>query len=273
MSPSFSVSRVSWLTVAVLASNVDAAEIDARPPDRLTLSGSGSELTETDDKGGGGSLNWLHYFTPNALFGLGAEHQFVEDAKMTFGSIRGSWARGEPSSRFSIFGEVSYGEGDDDGRDFDYGVAVLALSQNLTSKFSVQLEGRQIDIDTSHGNLPKLSLTYLLTPRLLSSVSYAHSVGGNLGTELTSARIDYYGQHANLIFGGASGRADPTVLVLEPGVVLPASQSKQGFLGIGKTFKRGEVLLLGDYLEVGESEKVTVTLSFTAYIGARGRAQ
>jgi hypothetical protein len=271
---SFSLLRTSWLMVAAFASsNVDAAEVDARPPDRLTLSGSGSRLTDTDDKGGGGSLNWLHYFTPNAIFGMGAEHQFVEEAKMTFGSVRGSWARGEPSSRFSIFGEVSYGEGDDDGRDFDYGVAVLALSQNFTSKFSVQLEGRQIEIDTSHGNLPKLSLTYLWTPRLLSSVSYAYSVGGNLGTELTSARIDYYGRHANLMLGGASGRADPAVLVLEPGVVLPASQSKQGFVGIGKTFKRGEVLLLGDYLEVADSEKITVTLSFTAYVGSRGPGQ
>ena len=54
------------------------------------------------------------------------------------------------------------------------------------SKFSVQLEARQIDIDTTHGNLPKLGLTYLWTPRLLTNVSYAHSVGGNLGTELTS---------------------------------------------------------------------------------------
>ena len=70
---------------------------------------------------------------------------------------------------------------------------MLGLSQNLTKKFSVQLEGRQIDIDTTHGNLPKLSLTYLWSPRLLSNISYARSVGGNLGTELTAARIDYYG--------------------------------------------------------------------------------
>ena len=60
---SFSLLRTSWWMVAAFASsNVDAAEVDARPPDRLTLSGSGSRLTDTDDKGGGGSLNWLHYF-------------------------------------------------------------------------------------------------------------------------------------------------------------------------------------------------------------------
>ncbi len=254
----------------LLAANALAAEVDARPPDRLTLSGSRSEFLDSSDEGSAGALSWLHYFSPDALFGIGAEHQYVEDASLTFGALRGSLGRGEPSSRFNIFGEVDYGEGDDDGREFDYAVAVLALSQNFTRSFSVQLEGRQIDIDRSHGNLPKLSLTYLLTPRLLASVSYAHSVGGNLGTELTSARFDYYGPYVNLTLGGGSGRADPSVLILEPGVVLPASQSKQGFLGIGRTFKRAEIQLLADYLEVASSEKVTVTFSFTAFIGARG---
>ena len=34
----------------------------------------------------------------------------------------------------------------------------------------------------------------LWTPRLQTTVSYADSVGGNLGTELGTARMDYYGQ-------------------------------------------------------------------------------
>lgn len=253
------------------AAHALAAEVDARPPDRLTLSGSRSTFQDTDDEGGSGSLNWLHYITPDALFGIGAEHQFVEDATLTFGSLRGAWGHGEPSSRFTLIAEAHYGEGDDDGRQFDYAVGVLGISQSLTSKFSVQLETRQIEIDTSRGNLPKLGLTYFWTPRFATQVAYARSVGGNLGTELTTGRMDYYG-YVHLMAGGASGRANPAVLVLQPGVTLPASQSKQGFVGIGKTFSRGEVQLLGDYLEVSGSEKVTVTLSFTAYIGSRGRA-
>lgn len=257
---------------SVASAGALAAEVDARPPDRLTLSGSSSRLPDTDDEGGGGSLNWLHYFTPDAIFGLGGEYQFVEDSKLTYGAIRGSLGFGAPESRFNIFAEMNYGDGDDDGRNYDFSVAVLGLSQNLTQKFSVQLEGRQIDIDRTHGNLPKLSLTYLWSPRLLSTISYAQSVGGNLGTELTAARIDYYGP-VHLMFGGSTGRADPSVLVLDGGVTLPASESTTGFVGIGKTFSRGEIQLLGDYLEVGESEKVTVTLSFTAYIGSRGRVK
>jgi hypothetical protein len=272
MKPLSALLCLSLSASSLASAGAFAAEVDARPPDRLTLSGSSSRLPDTDDEGGGGSLNWLHYFTPDALIGLGGEYQFVEDANLTFGSIRGSLGYGAPESRFNIFAEMNYGDGDDDGRKFDYSVAVLGLSQNFGRKFSVQLEGRQIDIDHTHGNLPKLSLTYLWSPRFLSSISYAHSVGGNLGTELTSARIDYYGP-VHLMLGGSSGTADPSVLVLEPGVTLPASQSKTGFVGIGKTFSRGEIQLLGDYLEVADSEKITVTLSFTAYIGSRGRVK
>ena len=263
--------RVLCLSSLAVAAPATAAEIDARPFHKLTLSGSSSTFVDTDDDGGGGSLSYLHYFTPNALAGFGVDHTFVEEAKLTYGSLRAAWGRGESGSRFNIFGEVYHGEGDDDGRKFDYEVGVLGISQGITSKFSVQLETRQIDIDTTDGNLPKLGLTYVWSPRFVTNVSYAESIGGNLGTELTSARIDYYGKHVNFMAGGSTGRANPAVLVLQPGVVLPPSYSTQGFLGFGKTFKRAEVQLMGDYLEVSGAEKITLTLSFTALLGSRGR--
>lgn len=257
------------LSSLATAASATAAEIDARPPNKLTVSGNHATFRDSDSDGGGGSLSYLHYITPDVLVGGGADHTFVEDTKLTYGSLRAAIGRGEPSHRFNLIGEVYYGEGDDVGRKFDYAVGALGISQAISNKFSVQLETRQFDIDTTDGNLPKLGLTYVWTPSLVTNVSYAHSVSGNLGTELTSARIDYYGRFVNLLLGGASGRANPSVLVPELGVTAPASHSKQGFLGLGKTFKRGEVQLLGDYLEVSGSEKITVTLSFTAYLGHR----
>ncbi|MBL8270696.1 hypothetical protein [Steroidobacter sp.] len=251
-----------------------AAEIDARPPDKLTLSGNGSRLTDVgvDEDGYGGSLNYLHYFTPDVIVGVGGEHQAIADSSWSFGSIRAAVGHGDSASRLTVFGEFHYGDGDENDRKFDYQIGVLGLSKSFTSKFSVQLEGRQIDIDTSHGNLPKLGLTYFWSPRLSTSVSYADSVGGNLGTEIATVRLDHYGQHVNFLIGAAAGRADPSVLNLQPGVTLPVQDLKQGFIGIGKVFAKGEVQLLGDYLELESSEKVTVTLSFTAYLGSRGRA-
>jgi hypothetical protein len=262
----------SLVCLCAIPGNATAAEIDARPPNRLTLTASGSRQDDLD--GGGGSLNYLHYLTPNALFGVGAEHQFIEDdATITFGSVRGSWGHGDPGSRTTLFGEALYGEGDDNGRTFDYEVYALGINQGLTTKISVDLEAREFDIDETTGTLPKLGVSYLWSPRLLTYIAYAKSFGGNLGTELTSGRIDYYGQHLNLKLGGATGQASPAVLVFGGGgaldFTLPATKSKQGYFGIGKTFKRGEVLFIADYLETDNAEKVTLTLSFTAFLGAR----
>jgi hypothetical protein len=264
-------SAVLYLSSLAAAASATAAEVDARPFNKLTLSGSKSTFVDTDLDGGGYAGSYLHYFTPDFLAGFGVDHTYVEDSKLTYGSVRAAWGRGGPASRFTIVGEYYNGEGDDVGRKFDYEVAVLGISQSITSKFSIQLETREIDIDTTNGNLPKLGLTYVWSPQFVTNISYAQSVSGNLGTELTSARMDYYGKHLNVLFGGSTGTANPAVLVLAPGVVLPASQSKEGFLGFSKVFKRGEVTLLGDYLDVSGTEKVTVTLNFTAYLGSRGR--
>jgi hypothetical protein len=271
MSQSRSLFCLPLLIPALLgAASSNATEVDARPPDRLTLTATDAQFRESDASGASGSLNWLHYFTPDAIIGLGAEHQYVEEAKLNFGSLRGSVGRGEAGSRLTMYGEVHYGEGDDDGREYDYAVGALGLSKSFTPRFSVQLETRQFDIDTTRGNLPKLGLSYLWTPRLSTTASYAHSIGGNLGTELYALRIDHYGDHLNVMAGGASGRADPSVLNLEPGVVLPASDTTQAFFGLGKSFSKGELQLIGDWLEVSDTEKVTITLSFTLFVGYRG---
>jgi hypothetical protein len=259
-----------WSTAAAVPIVVSAEQIDARPPDRLTITANGSTLSDSDG-GQGGSLNGLHYFTPDAIVGAGVEYQSIADARFAFGSLRGSWSTGKPSSRFNVNGEVQYGSGEDDGGDFDYAVGVLGIGQNITSKLSLQLETRQIDIDTTHGNLPKLGVTYVFSPRVVGNVSYANSVGGNLGTELITTRADFYGAAYSFLIGAASGSADPNVVRLQPGLTLPTRTLKQGFIGVGRTFGRSELRLLADYLELGDSEKATLTMSFIVSLGSRGR--
>jgi hypothetical protein len=260
------VFRILLAGSTLFSTQLLAAEVDARPPDRLIAIGSKAQLSGADD-GWGGSLSWLHFFTPDTAFSLGAEHQKLADAHWTFGSVRGSWSHGESASKFNISGEVNLGSGTEARHDFDYSIAALSLSQSFTRQFSVQFESRQIDIDTTHGNLPKLGVTYLWTPLFVTSVAYARSVGGNLGTELTTARIDSYGRHINFLIGAATGHADPSVINLFPGVHLPARNLKEGFAGIGKVFSGGEVQLLGDYIELADSRKTTISLSFSAYFG------
>jgi hypothetical protein len=145
--------------------------------------------------------------------------------------------------------------------------AALPLYENL----SLQLEDRQIDIDTTHGNLPKIGLSYVWTPRVQTTVSYADSVGGNLGTHLTSLRFDLFPGTVHLIAGGVHGKADSVVVNLQPGTRVPARTLHEGFLGISRMFGRTEVLLLGDYLELGQSERVTGTLNVTIHLGSASR--
>jgi hypothetical protein len=258
----------SLAAAALVPAGVVAAEVDPRPPDRLTVVGNASTLTGTDG-GAGGSLSWLHHATPDAIFGLSGEYQYIEDSSWNFATVRGSLSAGQSPNRFTVFGEMQYGKGDDDGRDFDYAVAVLGLGKVFTSKVSGQIEARYIDIDTTYGTLPKLSLSYLWTRQLLTTVSYAYSIGGNLGTELVTARIDYFGPHMNILAGGAFGSADSTVVI--PGVSLPATDLRQAFIGVGKVFKRGEFQVVADFLELDASEKTTFIVSFTAYVGSRAR--
>jgi hypothetical protein len=262
-----SIAARIWLCAScmpALLCTARAAEVDARPPNRLIFSANGVRLVDVDD-GGGGSLNYLHYLKPDALVGLGVEHQFIAESEWTFGSLRGAYGFGAPETKTTVYAELHAGRGDEDGRDFDYGVGVLGVSQSLSGKFSLQLETRQIEVDRSSGNLPKLGVTYVWSPRWATNVAYAKSVSGNLGTELTSGRVDYYGRALNVFLGGAAGSADPVVLNLQPGIELPVSNLKQGFAGVGKTFSAGEVQLVGDYLESGDSERITVLLNFTAY--------
>jgi hypothetical protein len=237
--------------------------------DRLTLSANGSTLTDTDG-GAGGSVSWLHNFNPNVVLGVGGEYQTLGDAQWQFGSLRGALTGGGEGRKWSLAAEAHRGTGDDETHDFTYQVAVLSASLPLYRKLSLQLEDRQIDVDTTHGNLPKIGFSLLATPALQASVAYAKSASGNLGTDLTTARLDYYTRRLHFILGGAAGSAATVVLgVIDPDAA--ARDIRQGFIGFSRLYSRAEFLMLGDYLEIGDSERVTLTLSCTIHIGRPAR--
>src|SRR5258708_16524808 len=82
-------------------------------------------------------------------------------------------------------------------------------------RLSVQLDDRQYEVEKTHGNLPKLGLSYLCNPHVLTTVSYAHSVSGNLGTHLTAGRIDGYGPKVNFLAVVAFVHVSPPVFGLK----------------------------------------------------------
>lgn len=246
-----------------------APAVQAQPHDRLLLSANGSTLSGSSG-GGGGAVRWLRNLSAESLIGAGVEYQTLADAHWTFASLSGSLTRGsESSKRWTLYGEAHQGSGSTAGDSFSYSVVAAGIARSLTSALSLQLEDRQIDIDKTHGNLPKLGLTYLWNPRLLTTVSYANSVGGNLGTEIVSGRIDFYGQGFSALGGGAFGDAAPAVVNLQTGLVLPERHLKQVFAGLSKPFSRGELMAVADYLDLAGSERWTLTVSWTIHLRAR----
>lgn len=258
---------LSWL-IAVAASPLAFAQTAS---DRLILTASAATLTDAND-GGGASVGWLHNFDATSVLGAAVEYQTIADAHWQFVSLSGSYGLGRAAYRSTLYAEAHEGSGEDRVHSYDYSIVAAGLIQSLGKQLSVQLEDRQIDIDTTHGNLPKLGLQYVWSERLVTALSYAHSISGNLGTRIWTARLDRYGKTFNLIAGGATGRASPAVVNLQTGLRTPGRTMHEGFLGVTWPLARVELTLLGDYLKISDTERVTLTLSSTIHLH-RGRAR
>lgn len=265
---------VASLPVALAAATAAAVEPPSPSPspgaagdDRLVFSSNGARLTGGIGSAGG-SAAWLGSLGSGTVIGAGAEYQEVSNSHWTLGTFSGAFA---PGLRTHLYVEGHEGAGDVGNHAFRYSLLVAGLLYRISSPFSVQLEERRIDVDTSHGNLPKLGLSYQVTPKLLASASYAVSVGGNLGTHLGTARLDYTGSGFNAIAGIAGGPVAPTIIGLNGVIVVPAPQLREGFLGIGKPLRRTDWLLIGDYQDVSGTKRVGLTLTCTVHLHAQGQ--
>ena len=182
--------------------------------DRIALSGDGSTLSHTDG-GGGGSVAWLHNFDPSTLVGVAAEHQELSVAHWTFGSVNGALTFGPDGQRYSAYAEAHEGTGDDGPHPFHYSIEAVGLSGSYFHRLTTLLEDKRIDVESTHGNLPKVGISYLWNPGLQTSISYSYSVSGNLGTRLPAIRLDAYSPNLNYLAGAAYGPASAAVLGID----------------------------------------------------------
>jgi hypothetical protein len=238
--------------------------------DRIVVSLNGSTLPRTNG-GGGGSVGWLHNFDADSLAGAAIEHQVISVAHWTFGSVNGSLTRGSGDARYSFYGEAHEGAGDDGPHAFKYSIEALGLIGTYFHRFSVQLEDRQIEVEKTHGNLPKVGVSYLWNPHIYTTVSYIHSVSGDLGTRLTSGRIDIYRAKLNYLAGVSFGQASPAILGL--GFHLPAQTLKEAYVGATKPFPRwrGDLSLVADYQDLRGSPRFALTLNYIFHFGHNGK--
>jgi hypothetical protein len=258
--------RAAWSADSVAVTGTSPAPTSE---DRLILTAQGSSLTGTNGGGGGGEIAWAHTFSQGTTASVAGDYQAIAGSHWEFGSLTGSIGWGSAATRWTAYGEAHVGSGNTGTHPFDYNVYVAGVSGTFSGRYTVQLETRQIDIDTSHGNLPKIGLAVLATRRLLASVSYAKSVSGNLDTDLVTARLDHYGTTLNWLAGIAGGHAAPAVVNINTGATGPAPRLREGFAGIVRAWPRTELSLLADYLDLSNSlatsKRVTITLSCTLH--------
>jgi hypothetical protein len=235
--------------------------------DRLTLSGDGATLTGTNG-GGGGSAGYLHQLSPDALVGLGAEYQSLYTANWAFGSLSAAFSHAlTASTRWNVHAEIHEGEGHTAGQRFDYGIEALGVGSSIPGGFALDLEERQIDVATSHGSLPKATLSKNWGTHWLTTVAYAHSYGGNLNTNYTLARVDFYSSFVNLLAGGSIGHVNPVVVNID-GLLGPTEtlHLDEDFAGLSKSFGRCDVMLLADAIDLQGSHHFIGTLAVTVHL-------
>jgi hypothetical protein len=234
----------------------------------LLVSGSGYALEDPSAGGGAGSLTYLHDFSSGVL-GVAGEYDTLANAHWEFGSLTGALNFGSPADKWTLYAEGHEGIGEVGTyfglRRFDYNVEAAGLDAAFGGKVILQLDSHQYDIDTAHGNLPKAGVGVLWTPHLETTVSFAHSVSGNLGTQLTMLRLDYFGP-ISWVLGGATGFASPPVLNIVTGTLGPAPTYREGFLGFTKTFRRVDWGILADYIKLGEVKRYTLTMTWTLHL-------
>jgi hypothetical protein len=245
-----------------------AAGQSSTSDDRLLFSADATTLTGTNG-GAGASVGWLHAFDASDLAGIAVEHQGLSDAQWTFASLNGSTAVGPDNQRYTLSAEAHEGAGHDGLRAFHYHIEAAGVVGTFDHKLSALIEDRRIDVETTHGNLPKVALTYLWDPHISTTAAYLYSVSGNLGTRVPSLRIDGYWPTVNLLGGVAWGPTTPILFDLPTGLVPEARHLKEGYVGASKPFPklRSDLTLVADYLDLSGIKKASLTLTYIVHVG------
>lgn len=235
-------------------------EAAASASDQLLFSADASPRA-AGAAGQGGSASWLHAFAGGSVFGVGSEFRKVASAQWTNGmavaSLRLAHAAWKPRLLFDLhegFGTLAQ-------RPFRYSVVALGFGGDLAPRLSMLVEDRRIDIDTSHGHLPRLTLVAHATPRLDFSGGYAFSTGGNLGTRLLMARVDYLGRRCNALGGITWGPASPAVYDPLRQVIAPGAHLTESYVGLGLVAGPTRWQLGADHQVVGGTRRTMLTLT------------
>ena len=230
--------------------------------DRLIVSAEAATLSGAHG-GGGGSGTWVEDLT-KGVAALGADYETLGNSHWAYAELLAGFFSGTGS----YYIEVDRGAGDsslaEGNRHFIYRVTAGGAGSTIGDHASVELETRQIDVDSAHGNLPKATFGYEWRPELRTSVAYAHSVTGNLGTEIASLGVQAGrdvrdNDRVIWLVGGAFGRVSPPVVNVES--TQPAGQYRQGYVGASNKLFGLRWSVTIDYLTVSGSKRAMLTVT------------
>lgn len=236
------------------------------PDDRLVFSGQHETLTGANG-GEGGSLAYIHEFTPNWLIQVGGEYQKLANSHWDFGSLSTAYSHAlSQHTRWNVQAEGHRGTGMSGSHRFDYSIFAGGVGLTFANGLSASVEERHISVDTSHGSLPKVTLSKPWGRHVLTSVGYARSVSGNLDTQYGLARVDVSGPGFALIGGGSFGRASPVVLNINGVLQSRARSLSEEFFGVTVPIARTSWTLLADELNLAGAKRFTLTLNLTVHL-------
>ncbi|HEX5461155.1 MAG TPA: hypothetical protein VFX20_14425 [Steroidobacteraceae bacterium] len=252
-------SAVAAVTAVAMGLVTAATAAPGPPPDRFIMSASGSTLNAASG-GGQGALTWLHAPSTDLLVGVGGEYHTIDDAHWMLGSLSTSLSGGSPADRWTVTAAGRFGGGEIGARRFDYDTEAVRVSTTLSHTLSLQLETRQFDIDTSHGNLPKVGASLYVASHWLVEAAYARSAGGNLDTEFGGLRLDRFGP-VSWFVGGVRGHVAPAVIDVQTGATGPAPRYWDGYAGVSKGFRAAQWTVSADYLALAGTRRMTLTVT------------
>src|SRR5207248_7770761 len=116
-----------------------------------------------------------------------------------------------------------------------------------------------LDISSSKGHLLSGGASAVPFRYLSADVSYAHSVGGNLGTEFVSVRLDVYRRSLRPFGGFAIGQTAPVLFNVGFSQELVAQNLREGFGGFIFPINVAEFTVAVDWIQVGNTRRSTLT--------------
>ena len=246
---------------ALIALLIAPPAVNGAAQDTLIGSMQAFNAGENGADGQAASIDWVHARDELIVSG-GLTHKSIGAAEWTVGRLG---AAVDVAPRLKLSGEVEWGPAQWDGVNDTTFRALAQLTYIASDRLFLAFDDQYFDVERSHGHLLSAKLTYLPVRALALETRFSQSAGGNLDTQLVSARLDYFAK-LHPFAGAARGRSSPGVFEVATG---SGDDLRQFFFGIGIPVAGSELTLMSEWLELGDARQQITTLILAVPLTAR----